>query len=150
MSSHHRKCCCFVHISMPKCRNWTLKTTWAAWGASPWSPKVHHVVWAPWQGLPCLFLAFSRSIVTENANNPYHIAWQTFGHAGGVRPRQASRATICKSARKIMFVFFCMLGQQLVQSDHLVAIWPCFVLAVHKKQASGQSAVVAHSKHLGM
>ena len=57
---------------MPKCSNWTLKTTWAAWGASPWPPKVHHVVWAPWQGLPCLFLAFSRPIFTENANNPYH------------------------------------------------------------------------------
>ena len=58
---------------MPKCSNWTPKTTWAAWGASPCPPKVHHVVWAPWQGLSCLFLAFSRSIFTENANSPYHI-----------------------------------------------------------------------------
>ena len=68
------------------------------------------------------------------------VVQQTFGHAGDVRPRQAGRTIICMSARKQMLGFIACWGNNWC---NLVAIWPCCVLAAHKKQASGQSMVVA-------
>ena len=66
------------------------------------------------------------------------VAWQTFGHMGLMRPRQLKLAGT---------PFACLQGNERLVLVHggatMGAIWPCFVLSAHKKQASGQSTVVA-------